>query len=100
MAQRLVSGDIHPSGPLWGQGEPPTTSEAGVLEREIAATHDDLAQGIAAARMDQERRPLRLLPKDLRWRWLADDALELSFELPAGAYATVVAREIAATVGA
>ncbi|MFK2875603.1 tRNA pseudouridine(13) synthase TruD [Rhodanobacter hydrolyticus] len=97
LAQRLAKGDIHPSGPLWGQGEPPTAGEAGELEREVAATHDDLARGIAAARMDQERRPLRLLPKDLRWRWLADDALELSFELPAGAYATVVAREVAAS---
>jgi tRNA pseudouridine13 synthase len=45
--------------------------------------------------MDQERRPLRLLPHDLKWRWLADDALELVFELPAGAYATVVVRELA-----
>jgi len=97
LAQRLASGDIHPSGPLWGQGEPPSTGEAGALEREVAAAHADLAEGIAAARMDQERRPLRLMPKDLRWRWLADDALELSFELPAGAYATVVAREIAAS---
>jgi tRNA pseudouridine13 synthase len=35
------------------------------------------------------------LPKDLHWRWLGDDALELSFELPAGAYATVVMRELA-----
>ena len=97
LAQRLASGDIHPSGPLWGQGEPPTAGEAAALEREVAAAHADLAEGIAAARMDQERRPLRLLPKDLRWRWLADDALELSFELPAGAYATVVAREVAST---
>lgn len=96
LAERLASGDIHPSGPLWGQGEPPATGEAGALERDVAAVHDDLAQGLVAARMDQERRPLRLLPRDLRWRWLADDALEMSFELPAGAYATVVARELAA----
>ena len=96
LAQRLASGDIHPSGPLWGQGESPAAGGAGALEREIAAAHADLAEGIAAARMDQERRPLRLLPKEMRWRWLADDALELSFELPAGAYATVVAREVAA----
>lgn len=97
LAGRLARGDIHPSGPLWGQGEPPATGEAGALEREIAGVHDDLAQGLAAARMDQERRPLRLMPKDLRWRWLDDEALELSFELPAGAYATVVARELAAS---
>jgi tRNA pseudouridine13 synthase len=55
----------------------------------------DLAAGLAAARMDQERRPLRLLPKDLNWRWLDDTSLELVFELPAGAYATVVVRELA-----
>jgi tRNA pseudouridine13 synthase len=95
LAERLARGDIHPSGPLWGQGEPPTTGAAGTLEREVAARDTDLADGLAAARMDQERRPLRLLPRNLSWRWLADDALELVFELPAGAYATVVARELA-----
>lgn len=97
LAHRLAAGDIHPSGPLWGQGEPPATGEAGALEREVATAHADLAEGVAAARMDQERRPLRLLPKSLHWRWLADDALELSFELPAGAYATVVVRELASS---
>jgi tRNA pseudouridine13 synthase len=96
LAARLAQGDIHPSGPLWGQGEPPATEAAGELERTVAAQYIDLAEGLAAARMEQERRPLRLLPKDLRWRWLEDEALELSFELPAGAYATVVARELIA----
>jgi tRNA pseudouridine13 synthase len=95
LAERLVRADIHPSGPLWGQDEPPTQAEAGALEREIGAANSDLAAGLAAARMDQERRPLRLLPKDLKWRWLDDASLELSFELPAGAYATVVVRELA-----
>jgi tRNA pseudouridine13 synthase len=96
LAARLAQGDIHPSGPLWGQGEPPTLAAAGELERQIAATFSDLADGLVAARMDQERRPLRLLPKELRWRWLDDETLELGFELPAGAYATVVARELIA----
>jgi len=96
LAARLAQGDIHPSGPLWGQGEPPTTAAAGELERAIAAQHADLAEGLAAARMEQERRPLRLLPTDLRWHWLDEQTLELSFELPAGAYATVVARELTA----
>jgi len=95
LAERLARADIHPSGPLWGQGEPPTQGEAGDLEREIGAANGDLVAGLASARMDQERRPLRLMPKDLKWRWLDDAALELSFELPAGAYATVVVRELA-----
>jgi tRNA pseudouridine13 synthase len=95
LAARLAQGDIHPSGPLWGQGEPPATEAAAELERSVAAQYADLAEGLTAARMEQERRPLRLLPKDLRWRWLDDETLELSFELPAGAYATVVVRELA-----
>lgn len=65
------------------------------LERELAAANTDLVDGLVAARMDQERRALRLLPQNLTWRWLADGALELAFELPAGAYATVVMRELA-----
>lgn len=97
LAERLARGDIHPSGPLWGQGEPPTQADAGALEREIGVANRDLVAGLAAARMDQERRPLRLLPSDLRWRWLDEAALEFSFELPAGAYATVVLRELAST---
>jgi tRNA pseudouridine13 synthase len=94
LAARLAQGDIHPSGPLWGQGEPPSAASAGELERAIAAEHSQLAEGLAAARMEQERRPLRLLPKAMRWRWLDQAALEVSFELPAGAYATVVVREL------
>ena len=96
LAARLAQGDIHPSGPLWGQGEPPAAETAGELERTVAGQYTDLAEGLAAARMEQERRPLRLLPKDLHWRWLDGETLELSFELPAGAYATVVVRELAA----
>jgi tRNA pseudouridine13 synthase len=94
LALRLAQGDIHPSGPMWGDGESPATAEAGELECSIAAANSDLAEGLVKARMEQERRPLRLMPKDLRWRWLDDTSLELAFELPAGAYATVIAREL------
>jgi tRNA pseudouridine13 synthase len=96
LAGRLAQGDIHPSGPLWGEGEPPSADVVGALERQVAAQYADLAEGLVKARMEQERRALRLMPKDLRWRWLDDATLELAFELPAGAYATVVVRELAA----
>lgn len=95
LADRLARGDIHPSGPLWGQGEPPSQQDAGALEREIGAAWSALAEGVSAARMDQERRPLRLMPGELRWHWQDDTTLELAFTLPAGAYATVVVREVA-----
>lgn len=97
LAERLGRGDIHPSGPLWGRGEPPSTGEVGELERSVAARDEDLAKGLVDARMDQERRPLRLQPRDFAWRWLDDGALEVSFGLPAGAYATTVIRELALT---
>ncbi|TBR39127.1 MULTISPECIES: tRNA pseudouridine(13) synthase TruD [Dyella] len=95
LADRVARGDIHPSGPLWGQGDTPAQGPAAEVENAVAAANQDLADGLVAARMDQERRALRLLPTDLKWRWLDEDALELSFELPAGAYATVVVRELA-----
>jgi len=94
LAGRLASGDICPSGPLWGEGDPPATAVAGALERAIGALHPDLVAGLAAARMRQDRRPCRLLPRGLSWRWLEPDVLELAFELPAGSYATVVVREL------
>lgn len=94
LAARLAQGDIHPSGPLWGQGEPPTVAAAGELERAVTGRYTDLAEGLVKARMEQERRALRLMPKELRWRWLGDTVLELGFELPAGAYATVIVREL------
>lgn len=94
LATRLADGDIAPSGPLWGEGEPPSADAAGDLERGVAATHADLVAGLVDARMRQDRRPLRLLPRDLHWQWLEPGTLELSFELPAGSYATVVVREL------
>jgi tRNA pseudouridine13 synthase len=98
LAERLARFDIHPSGPLWGRGDTPAGGAAGALERAVAARDEDLAKGLADARVDQERRALRLRPRDFAWRWLDDEALEVSFALPAGAYATTVVRELATTL--
>jgi len=97
LSERLATGDIHPSGPLWGRGDTPAQGEVAALENALAAENADLAEGLVAAKMDQERRALRMIPKSLAWRWLDDTSLELSFELPAGAYATTVVRELART---
>jgi tRNA pseudouridine13 synthase len=95
LRDRLDRGDIHPSGPLWGRGETPARDEAGDRERAVADAMPELVAGLVEAGMDQERRPLRLLPQQLTWRWDTSDVLELAFALPAGCYATVVARELA-----
>lgn len=95
LAKRLAAGDIHPSGPLWGQGETPANAAAGALENACAQAEPALVAGLLAARLEQARRALRLLPGELTWSWLDDTALQLSFSLPPGAYATVVVRELA-----
>ncbi|WP_408950599.1 tRNA pseudouridine(13) synthase TruD [Lysobacter sp. Hz 25] len=96
LAQRLAAFDIHPSGPLWGRGELRSTEAVRALE--LAALEGEqalaLRAGLEAAGLDQERRALRLRPDGLAWRWLDDGALEVSFALPAGAYATVVLAEL------
>jgi tRNA pseudouridine13 synthase len=95
LAARCRDGDIAPSGPLWGRGEPPCAGAAREQELAVLAREREFQQGLEAADLKQERRALRLTVNDLQWRWLDDDALELAFELPAGAYATAVLREVA-----
>jgi len=96
LSERLAIGDIHPSCPLWGRGALPTADEALALEERVLAPMEALKAGLEGAGMEQDRRPSRLMPKQLRWDWLADDVLQLRFSLPPGCYATVVMRELAA----
>lgn len=95
IARRLREFDIHPSGPLWGQGDLPTRDAARALEQAIADAEPVLVAGLAQAGLRQERRALRLIPSDLRAEWLDATALRLEFALPAGTFATALLRELA-----
>jgi tRNA pseudouridine13 synthase len=96
--RRVREHDIHPSGPLPGrQGR--TLAPLGTaarLEQEVLAEAPGAAWIDALVRQgaDSERRPLRLVPADLAWKWLAADALQLTFSLPAGAFGTTLVREL------
>lgn len=90
---RLTAGEIHPTGALWGEGESMAGGEVYALEREIAARYPVLSNGLTGARVEQQRRALRLLPRDLQWRFVNGDCI-LAFDLPAGSYATSVLREL------
>jgi tRNA pseudouridine13 synthase len=95
---RLARDDIFPTGPLWGRGELPSRLEAQQLEQAALADYKEFRDGLEKAGLRQERRALRLVVTDLRWQWLADQtSLQLEFELPAGAYATSVLRELVRT---
>lgn len=97
LAQRLRSGDIHPTGPL--PGKPGRGLQPGAvvaaLEAEWLAGESALVDGLAAAGVDAARRSLRMIPEQLQWHW-DDTALNLSFELPRGCFATALVREFCA----
>jgi tRNA pseudouridine13 synthase len=98
LPERLAKCDVHPTGPLWGRGEPMTSGEVQTLEAEVAARHPDLTKGLAKVGVDMARRSLRLAVRDFAWQ-TEGDALILEFFLPAGAYATTVLRELVQTHG-
>ena len=93
LRDRLRAMDIHPSGPLWGIGDPPSSAETLRLELEVARSLPELLGCVEAAGMRQERRALRLPVRDLRWS-IDDRVLQMSFRLPRGAFATAVVAEI------
>lgn len=90
---RLARGEIHATGPLWGEGESPAGDQAAAVEAAAIAAEAALADGLARLGLRQERRALRVMPRQLDWYWQEDadgTALTLAFELPAGSYATAV----------
>ncbi len=95
IVQRLKEHDIHPSGPLWGRDELLSKGDVAELESKLPNKFEVFDVGLKNARLDQERRSLRLSVKDLQWNYdTSNKILELSFFLPAGGYATAVLREI------
>jgi tRNA pseudouridine13 synthase len=94
LLRRVREGDVHPTGPLYGRGESPARGEALRLEVDSLAPYGTWCQGLIEAGLEQERRSLRLLIGAPTWSWPEPDCLELSFSLPAGAYATSVLREL------
>jgi len=93
--QRVAQLELHPTAVLWGKGEQQVVGEVARLEQHIIEQFEDLAKGLIAFGMEQDRRALRSHVKELQWSFISDDCLELSFSLNAGCYATAVLREIA-----
>ncbi|MBA1201355.1 tRNA pseudouridine(13) synthase TruD [Pseudomonas capeferrum] len=91
---RLEILDLHPTGPLWGEGETPATGATARAEADIGNRHATLCEWLALAGMAQERRILRLPIGELTWHYPEPDILQLQFVLPAGCFATVVVREL------
>ncbi|OEC37327.1 tRNA pseudouridine13 synthase [Pseudomonas cuatrocienegasensis] len=91
---RLAALDLHPTGPLWGEGPSPTGEATFVLEQRIGETETELATWLAEAGLAHERRILRLPIGGLTWHYPEPDILQLEFVLPAGCFATALVREL------
>lgn len=100
LAARAARLDIHPTGPLWGEGTLRCRSAVHAIETAVAERYADLIAGLVAAGLRHERRSLRLRVEELAWEWLDDTALELRFRLVAGAYATTVLHALGDVVDA
>lgn len=94
IVRRVAAADIHPTGPLWGEGATPTLGAVRALEYAVAKRYETLSAGLERAGLRQERRSLRLPVGRLRADWIGSEDLRLEFSLPRGSYATSVLREI------
>jgi tRNA pseudouridine13 synthase len=90
---RLESLDLHPTGALWGKGEPGSQGKASEYDRNGAAKMPDLAAGLEKFGLSQARRALRLNVRELSWEF-DGDVVWLEFDLASGAFATAVLREL------
>lgn len=99
LRERCRQLDVHPTGPLWGRGDPATSDVVREIESGIVEAFADLAEGLARAEMAHARRPLRMRPRRLSWHWESESRLMLEIELGAGEYATGVVGAIAGLPG-
>ncbi len=95
---RVAALDIHPTGPLWGVGEPMSCAEVLALEQTVAAESPLFSEGLRDAELKQERRALRVRMQGFASHYHNRNDIELRFWLPAGVYATCVLRELITAV--
>jgi tRNA pseudouridine13 synthase len=94
LQQRLLTLDVHVTGPLPGKSGRSLSPVdlAAEHERECLASFADWLDGLQ--QVEQDRRALRAPVDDLSWQWRPEGDLLLSFSLDAGCYATAVLREL------
>lgn len=90
---RLASGDIHPTGVLWGTNNDKVSLTAAAMENNTVQSNPlltQLAMGLEKRDIKAQRRALRLPIEALSWKWENVQTLVLSFTLTTGSFATSV----------
>ena len=84
--------DVHPTGMLWGVGQP-AQGDAGEYEARLVAQHPNLCEGLEKSGVKRGQRALRarLIAPHIA---VEENAVLLSFALPRGSFATAVIGEL------
>lgn len=90
---RYDRGEITLTGPIYGAKMRAATEVAGEIEQRLFAQEGVTIDQLKRARLDGTRRAARLMGLTIDLVAAAPDALRFAFELPKGAYATVLLRE-------
>lgn len=94
LSDRLTQRDVHLTAPMWGRGELMARDEARAFEQAVVEPWETLRVGLEGLGLNQERRSMRLIPRGLKAEPESEQQWRLEFELPSGAFATSVLREL------
>lgn len=93
LAERVASKDIHPGGPLPGEGHSRLSGAALAIQQAVETRFPELLEGLREAGVKTASRPLRVMAKSLHWQ-LEKTGIELDFSLPSGSYATALIHQL------
>lgn len=94
LALRLKEKDLHHTAPLWGRGGLMTRLQALAFEEEVLLPWQEICSGLESLGLNQERRAARVLLDNAFLEKESSDEWTIGFDLPAGAFATSVLREL------
>lgn len=93
LQERINKHELVITAPLWGKSKQGDATARCEFENTSLESYKDLQIGLEKAGLEMARRAILLKPQDFEFT-LSNNALDLSFYLPAGCYATSVIREI------
>jgi tRNA pseudouridine13 synthase len=97
LTARLSDGDINLTGPMWGRGDMMSVGSAEEWERSQLSCWSEVCGLLETLSLNQERRALRLQPKNLVVDPIDEHDCWISFDLTSGSFATSVLRELCIT---
>jgi tRNA pseudouridine13 synthase len=99
-AGRVPSLEVSPSGPMWGINMTRAEGEPGEIENQVLdifGVRPEQLAGVGDVHAEGSRRPMRIALRDPEVTGGADDHgpfVRVAFEMPRGAFATIVLREV------